>query len=113
MKSVSKNQTKTVRNGVACTVTEYALGHELMDMALATISGRYPETKRVANQQCDELAHVLEGDGNIVVEGKIYPLSAGDTIIIEAGEKYYWEGQMKLVLSCRPAWHLAQHVSVE
>ena len=50
-------------------VTEYALEHDKMDMAIATISGRYPEEKRVTNAISTELVYVSEGKGKIVIEG--------------------------------------------
>lgn len=109
MKISRNNQTKTHSNSKTCVVQEYALQDEHMDMAVATLSGRYPEEKRVVNQECRELAYVLEGDGKVVVEGETVALTTGDVILIEAGEKYYWEGHMKLVISCQPAWHPEQH----
>lgn len=109
MKISHLHQTKTHKHSESCAVQEYTLQDEHMDMAVATICGRYPETKRVMNQACRELAYVLEGDGKIVVDGNDYQLTAGDVILIDAGEKYYWEGHMKLILSCQPAWYPEQH----
>jgi len=100
-------------NSTACSVTEYALNHEMLDVAIATISGRYPDERRVVNQQCDELAYVLEGEGKLILNHEEHKLSAGDVVLIEAGEKYYWEGNMKLFLSCRPAWKKDQHKIID
>lgn len=97
----------------ACSVTEYGVFAENMDIAVAHISGRYPLENRTVNEISNELAYVCEGDGKIVIEGQTYPLSAGDVVMIDAGEKYYWEGQMKLVMSCRPIWQKEQHKIVE
>jgi len=48
-----------------------------------------------------------------VVNHEEHPLDTGDAVIIEAGEKYYWEGNMKLFISCRPAWNKDQHQLVD
>ncbi len=108
-----KHQATNKTNNTACSVTEYYLNNKMLDFAIATINGRYPDDRRAVNQQCDELAYVFEGEGKIVVNNKEYPLSTGDVVLIETGEKYYWEGNMKLFLSCRPAWKKDQHQMVD
>lgn len=113
MKITLKHQAIKKAVGTSCSVTEYPLNHEMLDIAIATIAGRYPETGRVVNQECSELGYVQQGMGKIVVGGDEFSLIAGDTVIIEAGEPYYWEGNMQLILSCRPAWTAAQHQSVD
>ena len=113
MKISFKHQAIEKNNGSTCSVTEYALDHKMLDMAIATVSGRYPEERRVINQECDELAYVFEGEGKLVVNHEEHKLSAGDVVLIEAGEKYYWEGDMKLFMSCRPAWNKEQHQIVD
>lgn len=107
-----KNATHKTYNS-ACSVTEYGALDENMDMAVAQVSGRYPLENRVVNEISNELAYVCEGEGKVVINHKEYLLSAGDVVIIEAGEKYYWEGKLKLVMSCRPIWQKEQHKIVE
>ena len=113
MKVVLKNQAIQKTNSSMCSVIEYPLNDEMLDIAIATISGRYPDSGRVVNQKCKELAYVQDGEGKIVINGKDISLTVGDTVIIEAGESYYWEGNMQLLLSCRPAWTIDQHQQVD
>lgn len=113
MKISFKHQTIEKTNSAACSVTEYSLNNPMLDAAIATITGRYPDERRVVNQQCDELAYVFEGEGKVVINNAEHHISAGDVILIEAGEKYFWEGNMKLFLSCRPAWNKEQHKIVD
>lgn len=113
MKISYKHQAITKTNGAACTVIEHPLNDERLDLAIANIYGRYPEERRVINQQCAELAYVFAGNGKVVVNNQEHHLSAGDVVIIDAGEKYYWEGHMQLFLSCRPAWNKEQHQIVD
>lgn len=112
MKIVSKQQAIEITNGKGCTVTAYPLDEPKLDMAVATITGRYPDDNRVMNVACQELAYVFEGEGQLILEHKTYPLSQGDVVLIEAGEKYYWEGHMTLFISCHPAWTPEQHQHV-
>jgi mannose-6-phosphate isomerase-like protein (cupin superfamily) len=109
MEIVFKHQSINKTNNAACSVTEYPLNNQMLDFAIAAINGRYPDEHRVVNQECDELAYVFDGEGKIVINRKEHLLSKGDVVLIEAGEKYYWEGNMKLFLSCRPAWKNDQH----
>lgn len=103
MKVAFKNQAKQKIHSSMCPVTEYPLHDAMLDVAIATIAGRYPENGRVVNQECKELAYVQDGAGKIVINNEEISLTAGDSIIIDAGEPYYWESNLQLVLSCRPA----------
>ncbi len=113
MKISLKHQAIEKSNSAACTVLEHQLNNDTLDMAIAKISGRYPDERRVLNQQCDELAYVFAGSGKLVINHKEHALNAGDVVLIEAGEKYYWEGQMQLFLACTPAWKKEQHQIVD
>ncbi|WP_131778794.1 cupin domain-containing protein [Legionella bozemanae] len=113
MKISLKHQTTEHSNAASCKVTEYHLNDPMIDCAIAKISGRYPEAQRVINLECNELAYVFQGEGKVVVNHTEYKLSAGDAVLIEAGEKYYWEGTMQLFISCRPAWNMGQHQLVD
>jgi mannose-6-phosphate isomerase-like protein (cupin superfamily) len=113
MKIALKKQAIQKTNSKTCSVKEYPLNDDMLDITIATISGRYPNTGRIVNKECKELAYVQEGEGKIVINGKDTSLNMGDAIIIEAGEPYYWEGNMQLLLSCRPAWSVAQHQQID
>ncbi len=113
MKISLRHQAVEKANSSTCAVIEYPLNHEMLDMAIAKVSGRYPDERWVVNKQCAELAYVFEGKGKIVVNNEEHKLNAGDAVLIEADEKYYWEGHMKLFISCRPAWNKEQHQIVD
>ncbi|HHF0524074.1 TPA: cupin domain-containing protein [Legionella anisa] len=113
MKISLKHQTTEHSNAASCHVTEYPLNDPMIDCAIAKISGRYPEVRRVVNLECNELAYVFQGEGKVVVNHTEHKLSTGDAVLIEAGEKYYWEGNLQLFISCRPAWSKEQHQLVD
>lgn len=113
MKIAFKNQAKQKKHSSMCSVTEYPLNDPMLDLAIATIAGRYPENGRVVNHECKELAYVQDGEGKIVINGEEISLAVGDSIIIDAGEPYYWEGNLQLVLSCRPGWTATQHQQID
>jgi mannose-6-phosphate isomerase-like protein (cupin superfamily) len=113
MKISLKNQTIERKNSDLCHVTEHPLDDSMLNFATIKLTGRYPDVKRATNQQCKELVYVHEGSGEVVVEGERYVLNAGDIVLIEAGEKYYWQGNMHLFISCHPAWTKDQHQLVD
>ena len=68
---------------------------------------------RVINLKCKELAYIIKGSGRLVVEDKETKLNEGDLVLIEAGEKFFWEGNMRMFMPCTPAWYPEQHKEVE
>ncbi len=81
--------------------------------AVIKLSGRYPDKGRAVNLICKEMAYIIKGFGRIVVEGEEMKLEEGDLVLIDKGEKFFWEGNMKIFMPCVPAWHPEQHKEVE
>ena len=73
------------------------------------IIGRFPDKGRITNEVCKKLVYVLERGGKLVVEGEESKLIAMDVVLFEPGDKYYWEGNMKIFTTCHPAWYAEQH----
>lgn len=113
MKVIRKDQTKTFKNSDACTAIEYPLEDKDVNGAIIELSGRYPEKGRVVNLKCKELAYIIEGSGRLVVEGKEVSLSKSDLVLIEPGEKYFWEANLIMFVPCVPAWYPEQHKEVD
>lgn len=113
MKVIERNQTKEFRNSEVCTAIEYPLGDKDINGAVIKLNGRYPDNGKVVNQECKELAYVIKGSGKVVVEGKEVGLQQGDLVLIEPGERYYWEGNMEMFVPCTPAWYIEQHKEVQ
>lgn len=113
MKISLKHQASQKINNESCTVEEHFLNDETIDFALATIAGRYPSIKQAVNNECKEVVYIKEGSGKIVVNGNEHLLNAGDVILIEPGEKFYWEGNLKIAMVCTPPWKKEQHKIVD
>lgn len=63
-----------------------------MNGALISIKGRYPATGYAMNEICKELAFVVSGKGKICTTHETIEFAEHDTIFVDAGEKFYWEG---------------------
>lgn len=109
MEHVKKQEATQNTSSSNCIVYEFPMKTGKMNICVAEIAGRYPEQGYAINHQCSEMGYVLNGSGKLVTEGQEAVLSAGDAVYISPGEKYYWEGNITLVLPCAPAWTPAQH----
>lgn len=109
MKIVRKNQT----NSAGCVAIEYPLGDKDINGSVIELSGREPDQGRIVNLLCKELAYIITGSGKITINDKEINLEAGDLILIEPGEKFFWEGKMTMFMPCAPAWYTDQYKKVE
>jgi mannose-6-phosphate isomerase-like protein (cupin superfamily) len=113
MKIIHKNETKILKNSEVCTAVEYPMDDKDMNGAVIELGGRYPDKGRTMNEKCKEMAYVIRGSGRVVVEDKEIQLNEGDLVLIESGERFFWEGKMTLFMSCTPAWSPDQYRKVE
>ncbi len=60
MKLVKECQAQKVRNSDKCEVLEYPLGDKDMDMAIASLKGRYPDRGYCINEECKEQYKLIE-----------------------------------------------------
>jgi len=113
MKIASKDQTTKFKNGDTCIAHEYPLKDKDLDTAVVEVIGKYPVNGLATNTVCKELAYVLKGSGKIFIEDKEYVLEQGTEVLIEPNEKYSWEGNFTLIISCAPAWYPEQHKLID
>jgi mannose-6-phosphate isomerase-like protein (cupin superfamily) len=113
MKIIRKSETESFTNGPTCTGYGPSFGDKDLDIAVVTVNGRYPEEGYVLNEVCKEIAYVLNGSGRLVMGNEeIQDVEIGDTVMIQPGEKYYWEGEnLEMIMPCSPAFYPAQHKS--
>lgn len=112
MKVLYRNQAKEYRNSPTCNGFEFDLGVKEIDGAVVRVTGRYPDRGQAVNEECKEIAYIIEGNGQVVIEGKLFDVKSEDLIVIDIGERFYWEGNLKLFVYCTPAWSLKQHKQV-
>lgn len=113
MKISFKHQSIERKNSDVCVVTEHPIDDEMIDFAVVKVTGRYPNQGHAINQKCKEIVYLHEGKGKVVVNEEEHLINAGDLVLIEAGEKFFWEGNMNLFISCTPAYTVDQHQIVD
>lgn len=104
-----KHQTIERKNSNFCVVTEHHLNDEQIDFAIVKVNGRYPDRAYAVNRKCKEVVYIQNGTGQVTVDGIEHKLNEGDVVLIEAGEKFFWEGNMNLHIACHPAFTVEQH----
>lgn len=110
---LKKEQCAQHQNAPSCTVTELPLELFSMNFAIAHIHGRYPEVKQAFNRISKEIVYIQAGQGHITINGHTHTLEAGDMVLIEPNELFFWEGDMTLFITCQPAWTKEQHAYIE
>jgi len=113
MKTVRKNEAKSFKNNAVCTAIEYPMEDKDINGAVIELSGRYPDKGRAMNEKCKEMAYVIKGSVKLTVEGVEAQLNEGDLVLINPGEKFFWEGKTTLFVPCTPAWSSDQHKQTE
>ncbi len=113
MKIVKLEETETFKNSDLCIATEYGFGDKDIDIATAEINGKYPEDAYCVNTEVKEIILVLLGGGFLHKENETIPFKAGDAILIDKGEKYFWDAHCKVAMACTPAWYPEQHKIVK
>ncbi len=114
MRHIPKSQAKKVDVG-AGDVLEYDIGDPDIDIAIATINDKYPQSGFVVNETVKELLYVLSGSGKLVTKDSSIELSPQDQVFIDKGELFRYEECKSLVVAaaCTPAWKPEQHKEVE
>ena len=110
MKIIKCEEVNTGTNSEKCRVTEYPFGDSDIDLALATIVGRYPDFGFCVNLVSKELIYVIEGSGRLCFEDKTVHFKQGDAVLIENNRKYYWDTDYcRVSITCSPAWSPEQY----
>ena len=110
MRLVKSSSAIKRNNSDLCKVTEYHIGDKEIDFAIVELSGRYPDVGLVTNQVSKEIVYIQQGQGKIVVDGVEWGLEAGDAVLVDAEEKFFWEGNMVLHIVCTPPFTVEQHM---
>lgn len=94
------------KNSDTCEVVSYSHEDAEHDIAVITLSGRYPEGWAM-NEISDEMVVVLEGEGKLILkDDAVLPLEQGDGAYVPAGHWFAWEGNMVLSMSCAPKFDI-------
>lgn len=110
MQVIKKSNAIRGTNSDKCETLEYSFNDKDIDLGIATITGRYPESGYCVNIISKELIYVLDGKGKLYFENSCIEFEKGDSILINLNEKYYWDSTYCIIsMACTPAWTSEQH----
>lgn len=109
MEYVSHESAQKHANSPNCIAYEYPMKNSEMNIGVVEIIHRYPDEGYAVNHKCSEMGYILKGSGKLATETEQVNLSVGDVVYIPHGEKYYWEGNITVILPATPAWYPQQH----
>lgn len=112
MQIVRHSEAERFANADNCHGLEYGFSDKTMNGALITIEGRFPSDNWIVNEVCTELAYIVRGAGAVITEAGCQDFSVGDTLLLQAGEKYYWDADCDVYVVCSPAFYPEQHKEV-
>jgi mannose-6-phosphate isomerase-like protein (cupin superfamily) len=110
VKKVAREDTVEFQNADSCQVIEYPFGEKDINGSVISVNGRYPESGYAVNEVCKEVVYITKGSGKLVLEdGSMTDFEAGDSLFVDANEKYFWEGKFESYMACSPAFYPEQH----
>lgn len=114
MKVIKQPDAARFSNSTTCSGYEYSFNDRDLNVAVVTVNGRYPEKGYIFNEVCKEVGYVLGGHGSITVMGEnVQQLNPGDAVMIQPGEKLFWQGEsLEMLIPCSPAFFPEQHKEV-
>lgn len=113
MKIIKSEESHTIQNSANCTATIYDFGEKNLDISTAVISGRYPSKGFLVNTKVKDIVFCIEGSGTLFTEKETIPFKAGDAILIDKNEKYFFDAHCKISENCYPAWYPEQNKQVD
>lgn len=107
---IKKENARKKENSPGCIVREYDFPHKELGLANAHITGRFPETGKAINNECNEIYYIISGTWTIHHESWTYPITAWDCFFFEKSKRYRVEGDnLHILLSTAPARFLQQY----
>ena len=109
MKFAKRDESK-ITDKTTYSVAEYFdIDDPNIDLCVADFRGRAPTEGWAVNTECKELLYIISGVGKVVTEIGEKEFAAGDGLLIDRGEKYYFDGKFQAAIICTPKWTVKQH----
>jgi mannose-6-phosphate isomerase-like protein (cupin superfamily) len=109
MKLIKRDEAHRINNSETCQVVEYPFDEKDINGSVINVNGRYPESGFVMNEVCKEIIYIISGSGTLTVDDSTVDFDEGDSLYVDAGEKYFWQGNFTSYMACTPAFYPEQH----
>jgi len=93
---------------------EYTFSFKNASLGVSEIHGRYPNIGYDVDEEVEASWYIESGTGKIWIAGETCVVEPGDMVHIEAGEKFWIEGDnLRLIVCSSPVWTPQQHKHLE
>lgn len=100
-------------NSKTCKGVAFVSDEMNVDMSVIEISGRYPESGWALNGEVSEIVYVQRGKGRLYLEGGETEIEQEAVVAVPAGRKFFWDGDMTLIMACNPPFNSGQYSMIE
>lgn len=97
-----KDAFHTSKNGVDMWI--YNGGDQLPEAAVVYQETQTGHAEEFRHHKSAFIFFIIEGAGEWVIEGETFPVKTHDVVIVPAGKKFYYRGNLKQVCVTAPAW---------
>jgi mannose-6-phosphate isomerase-like protein (cupin superfamily) len=66
----------------------------------------------IRQRDCDFCYYILEGAGYFEINDNREDCTAGNLVVIPAGNKFTYKGKLKMLLNCTPPWSESQEETI-
>ena len=102
MKFTKEKANHFVKAGVSMWVYSTKEDCEAGSVVYQEVNGGHYE--EFVNAKSAFIYYIIEGEGSFFIEDEEFKVKATDVIIVPAGKRFYYLGNMKQVLVTAPAW---------
>lgn len=82
--------------------------HLTKDMQVSRIDTETGHETAIIEKESTFTYYILNGTGYFVIDGAQEDCQAGNLVVIPAGKKFIYKGNMQLLLICTPPWRQEQ-----
>lgn len=110
MKVWNKGDGFQFENSKECFGESFDVKDAPLNMSVINIDGRYPNKGFAYNEDAHEMAYVVSGSGEVVLEsGESEQIEVGSVVYLKNMEKFAWRGKMVLIMPCSPSFESEKH----
>ncbi len=107
---IKKAQSVLEVNSTVAKIFDYPLGSDDVGFSYQELHGRIPESGVGKNNRCDEWYFVIDGTGEVTINGKSEVIEKGDLVVLTKQSKSFLiANNMKILTITKPNWSEDQY----
>lgn len=111
---IKSNEVRSKVNSKSCSVNEYDFPFKNLGIAIVKINGRYPDSGKAMNTECDEIYYVISGSAVIHTAEGDFKINKNDAFYFEKNKWYWVEGKhLEILLPTSPSWFPEQYRQID